>query len=453
MESPKKCSVEGAPELGPVLGPLGSDAFRLNNSIAEILKYSLLRRDANSRTLEIHRLVQTVLKQGMDEATQRLWAELAVRAVNRAFPFVEFSTWAVCERLLPQAQCLRGTYQAMGLRISRGFAIAQPVLAFTCTSVVVMTDAKPLLERALAIREKALGPEHPDVANSLNNLAGLYYNQGQYAKAEPLIERALAIREKALGPEHPDVARASTTWRALRLHQGQYAKAEPLLSPGAGDPGKGPGPGAPRRGDEPQQPGGALRQPRPIRQGRAPLRAGAGDPGKGPGPGASRRGQQPQQPGGALPQPRPIHEGRTSLSSGRWRSGKRRWARSTPTWPRGLNNLALLYDNQGHYAKAEPLYQRAAVIFEKALGPDHRAVANSLKHLADLYRNQAQYAKAEPLYQRALAIREKALGSDHPHLATALKSYALCLRTMDRAQEAEALEARARAPFRRRLPD
>ena len=42
----------------------------------------------------------------------------------------------------------------------------------------------------LQIQEKALGPDHPDVATSLNNLALLYYNQGQYAKAEPLYQRA-----------------------------------------------------------------------------------------------------------------------------------------------------------------------------------------------------------------------------------------------------------------------
>jgi tetratricopeptide (TPR) repeat protein len=44
------------------------------------------------------------------------------------------------------------------------------------------------------------------VANSLNNLADLYGAQGRYARAEPLYQRALAIREKALGPDHPDVA-------------------------------------------------------------------------------------------------------------------------------------------------------------------------------------------------------------------------------------------------------
>ncbi len=58
----------------------------------------------------------------------------------------------------------------------------------------------------MAIREKALGPEHPDTAGSLNNLAVLYRAMGDYAKAEPLYRRALAIREKALGKEHPDTA-------------------------------------------------------------------------------------------------------------------------------------------------------------------------------------------------------------------------------------------------------
>src|SRR4029077_5714148 len=99
---PEEVFSEGATELGPVLGVVVSNALALNSAISEILKYSLLRRDSKARTLEIHRLVQAVLKQGMDEATQRLWAERAVKAVNRAFPRVEFSNWAVCNRFLPQ---------------------------------------------------------------------------------------------------------------------------------------------------------------------------------------------------------------------------------------------------------------------------------------------------------------------------------------------------------------
>jgi len=75
-----------------------------------------------------------------------------------------------------------------------------------------LTRARLLLERALAIREKALGPDHPDTAHSLNDLASLLRTQGELPHARPLLERALTIREKALVPEHPDTAITLATW-------------------------------------------------------------------------------------------------------------------------------------------------------------------------------------------------------------------------------------------------
>ena len=60
--------------------------------------------------------------------------------------------------------------------------------------------------RALAIEEKILGEEHPNVATSLNNLAMLYSAQSDYPKALPLYERSLAILENALGKDHPYIA-------------------------------------------------------------------------------------------------------------------------------------------------------------------------------------------------------------------------------------------------------
>ena len=91
------------------------------------------------------------------------------------------------------------------------------------------TEAESLYKRALAIREKALGPEHPSVARSLNNLAGLYRAQGRYAEAEPLYQRSLAILERILGPEHPHVAQSLNSLAAFYQAQRRYAEAEPLL--------------------------------------------------------------------------------------------------------------------------------------------------------------------------------------------------------------------------------
>jgi tetratricopeptide (TPR) repeat protein len=93
-------------------------------------------------------------------------------------------------------------------------------------------DAEPLFKRALAIKEKAFGPDHPGVALGLSNLASLYNAQGRYGEAEPLHKRALAIMEKALGPEHPNVATSLENYAKLLRKTERDAEAEELEARG-----------------------------------------------------------------------------------------------------------------------------------------------------------------------------------------------------------------------------
>src|SRR6266511_2133325 len=86
-------------------------------------------------------------------------------------------------------------------------------------------EALSPFERALEIRERRLGPDHPDVSQAINSLATLHYYKGEYTKAEPLYQRALAIREKALGPEHPDVASSLNYLAILYAAKGAIAQA------------------------------------------------------------------------------------------------------------------------------------------------------------------------------------------------------------------------------------
>ena len=228
---PEEVLSKGAHELGPVLEPVGSNAFALNSCISEILKYSLLERDSHAKTLAVHRLVQAVLRQDMDEATQRLWAERALRAVNRAFPTVMFSMWIICERILSQAHACAELISKWDLEFPEAARLLNET-GFYLLERGRYTAVEPLFEQALVIREKVLGPEHPDVAWSLNKLATLCRIQGQNARAELLQERALAIREKVLGPEHPDVAQSLNGLAVLRRVQGQHAEAEALYKRG-----------------------------------------------------------------------------------------------------------------------------------------------------------------------------------------------------------------------------
>ena len=75
--------------------------------------------------------------------------------------------------------------------------------------------AEPLYLRSLAIREKSIGPDHPDVAVSLRSLADFYREQNRYQEAQPLYERALAILEKILRPDHPDIAAVRASYKSV----------------------------------------------------------------------------------------------------------------------------------------------------------------------------------------------------------------------------------------------
>ena len=336
-------------------------------------------------------------------------------------------------------------------------------------------DAEPLYQRALAIREKALGPEHPQVAQTLNNLAGLYreqgkyakaeplyqrsldilevaanlndlallyHNQGKYAEAEPLYQRALVIAEKTMGPEHPQVAANLNNLAGLYRDQGKYAEAEPLYQRSLDILEKALGP-------EHLQVAASLNnlaalnhnqgkyaEAEPLYQRSLAIREKALGP------------EHPQvaqtlsnlaelyRDQGNYAEAEPLYQRALTIR-------EKTLGPEHPQVAASLNNLALLYHNQRKYSEAEPLYQRALVIAEKTMGPEHPQVAASLNNLAGLYLNQSRYAEAEPLYQRSLDILEKGLGPEHPQVAQTLNSLALLYHNQGKYSEAEPLYRRA----------
>jgi tetratricopeptide (TPR) repeat protein len=232
------------------------------------------------------------------------------------------------------------------------------------------TDAEPLYRRALAISEKALGPDHPAVATSLDHLGLLYDHQGQYPDAEPLYKRALTIREKALGPDHASVSISLNNLAFLYNYQGRYAKAEPLLrralaifenALGPDHPGLGP----------------------PLNNLAAVYTA-----------------------QGRYADAELLHRRALAIF-------EKAFAPDHPRVANTLRHLAMLYYQQVRYGDAEPLFKRSLAVREKVLGPDHPDVAQSLNNLADLYRAQGRDADALPLV-------ETTIGQGHAEASVAL---------------------------------
>ena len=253
--------------------------------------------------------------------------------------------------------------------------------------------ARPINQRALAIHEKTLGPEHPSTATSLANLAVLIHAQGEYNAARPLYERALAIREKVLGPEHPDTANTLSTLASLLHDQGDYEAARPLYERALAIHERVLGPDHPHTAAS--------------LNGLALLLKARGD----------REAARP-----LLKRVLAIHE--------------RALGPDHPHVATSLGNLATLLDDLGEFDAARPLFERALGIYERALGPGHPHTATGLGNLAGLLKAEGDYAAAKSLFERALAIHETALGPEHPDTTRSLVHLARVQADLDEPRQA-----------------
>ena len=75
-------------------------------------------------------------------------------------------------------------------------------------------EAELLLKRALVLSERSRPANHRAIGRAPNNLASNYEKPGRHAESKAPTGRALAIRDAAVGPDHPDTAASASNRRA-----------------------------------------------------------------------------------------------------------------------------------------------------------------------------------------------------------------------------------------------
>jgi tetratricopeptide (TPR) repeat protein len=117
-----------------------------------------------------------------------------------------------------------------------------------------------------------------------------------------------------------------------------------------------------------------------------------------------------------------------------------------------INSLALLAQNKGDLAAAEPLFRDALAIRRNVLGNPHPVVADSLNNLGNLIYMRGKYDESEALLREALDMRRKLLPADHPSIAESLHNLGSKLWTRRDFAGAEAHFREALDIWRRTLP-
>lgn len=343
-----------------------------------------------------------------------------------------------------------------------------------------------LAERSLnqALKEaEAFGAGDIRLAQTLHSLATLYSTRGNFAKAEPLYERELRVKEKALGPEHPDVVACVGRLSQFYLAHDASAKAERLTNLLLTF--------ADRKVKE--QDGlktnfGKIEQVYQKSADYSEART------------LLQKLEETTQRANAT---QGLELATTLDSLGHLYKGRGRYDLAEKMYKRALSfrehtlppghlalaysyeNLASLYVAQGKNAEAEPFFKQSLEVTEKTLQPGRPELFRRLDELAQthlsmgqtaeavslyqralkvmeksnggnpdvgkasyslgmLYIKEGRYGQAEPLLKKALQIAESVNGPQHASVAPILDSYAEVLDKMNKAGEASKMRTRAR---------
>ncbi|MFE2835087.1 tetratricopeptide repeat protein [Streptomyces mirabilis] len=432
----------------------------LDHVLGVLAAYSMIT--LTDTTVTVHRLVQTVVRtttptpnpQRQPRGIRRLLhrnrptapphpSETALTLLHAAMPPgspEDVATWPDWQRLLPHIQTTSKHQPDTG-DVSELAALLGRA-TFYVWARGQAAQALPLEERALQITETALGPDHPDTATRLNNLALTLSDLGRHTEALPLAERALRVTETTLGPDHPTTALRLGNLAVTLSAMGRHTEALPLEERALQITETALGPDNPTTA---------------TRLGNLAVTL-------------SDLGRHTE----ALPlQERALHVTETALGPdhpdtalrlGNLASTLSDLGRHTEALPlkeralqvaeialgsdhpdtaTRLGNLAQTFSDLGRHTEALPLKERALHVTETALGPDHPDTALRLGNLAQTFSNLGRYAEALPLGERALQVTETALGPDHPTTATRLGNLAYILSDLGRHTEALPLEERA----------
>ncbi len=339
-------------------------------------RYSILRQNEGGQSLKMNNLIQKAVIDKLE--TPQLWMEKALETLESAFPDPDFSSWPICEELIPSIRSMLGWINKFDLKTPQTANLCNDV-GYYLNHQGDYSEAENFFQKAYSIRRYCYGEEHalvastlsnlawnqksrkqhekaeklyketinlwkniyfgdhPDVAISLDNLGNFYKETGQYNKAEQAYKEALEIFEKFLGDEHLDVVHSLNNLAALYKIQNRFEEAESLYAD-------------------------ALE----------------------------------------------IHE--------------KLLGKEHPEIASAKTNLAELYLKQNRFKDAEFILNETLRIREKAFEKQNPIIASSMNNFGILYLKMGNYTLAETYLQQASDLFQNTLGFDHPNTLNAIKN-------------------------------
>jgi len=426
---------KGKEHLPEPLASAMADQLIINRAVRVLSRYSLI--ESKDEKLSIHKLVQAVVRDRLDEGDKKDWAKIALNLVNEVFPYEsdDVRTWPICSLLMPNALVAATHAEVLNVAPGETYYILNLIGTYL-RGRADFKEAKSLYMRALVLVEQAYGPDDPKVAINLNNLGRVLQDLGDLQGAKKNFERALAIDEAVYGPDHPDVAISVGNLGGVLKDMGDLQGAKKNFERALAIDEAAYGPDHPDVAIRVGNLGGVLRDLGDLKGAKKNYEWALA---------IDEAAYGPDHPTVAIDV---GNLGNVLRDLGDLKGAKKNYERALaihetaygpdhPTVAIGINNLGSVLRDLGDLQGAKKNFERALAIDEAAYGPDHPTVAIRVGNLGNVLKDMRDLQGAKKNFERALAIDETAYGPDHPDVAIVVNNLGSVLGDLGNMQGAK----------------
>ena len=206
---PRRIITQHADVLPPQLSVAMADQLAHDRTVRELSRFSLI--EAFTDRFNVHKVVQATVRSALTPDEQRLWCQVAIRLLRRAFPRYpeEHTAWSTCAFLMPHVEAatvVAERLEQIDERTAHLLLLAGIYLHGRCD----WRQAQGYLRASMDIRRTLFGENDLSVAECLYHLGQSQFPLAQLEEARASAEQALEIRERLLEPVHPLIAEALT---------------------------------------------------------------------------------------------------------------------------------------------------------------------------------------------------------------------------------------------------
>jgi eukaryotic-like serine/threonine-protein kinase len=326
----------------------------------------------------------------------------------------------------------------------------QGVLGAIYAALGLSSEAVPLQEKFRDYELAALGREHPDTLQTMNDLANSYFQVGRRDEALHLREQVLALRRKALGPEHPDTLATmldlATSYvdagrrnEALKLREDALTLRRKVLGAEHLDT-------LIAMNDlaDSYEEAGRLDEALKLREHVAALRRKVLGPEHPDTLMATSKLANSYDLAGRRDEALKLREEVLSLR-------RKVLGPEHPDTIIAMHNLAVSYEDAGRRDEALRLREQVLPLYRKVIGEEHPDTIMAINNLANSYAQAGRNEEALKLREEALALFRKVLGSRHPDTLMAMHNLAVSYDQAGRPAEALKQREEVLALFRKVL--